>query len=346
MIFAAVAVTAFFLALLLTPASMRLAERWGLVDRPGGRRQHLGMIPRIGGIALYASFVGALLLTRFFPAAWLPPSTDPEEFRRWIGLLVGTTFVAVFGLLDDRFEFGSRPQYLAQAFAGVISIVFIIFIERVNNPLGGSQLVFPAPVVWVLTILWFMGAINTVNWLDGVDGLAATVTAIVAAVLTIHMLRTGQHSVVFPALALFGSAAGFLVFNWPPAKVFMGSVGAYFLGYTLAALGLIAGARVATVLLVLGLPALDVAWLILWRWRHGRPLGQGDRNHLHFRLLDMGYTPRQIVTGYGLFCAGFGVVSLMTASPLVKLAALLALLAVGLGILWWASPRESDAVSG
>lgn len=333
--YALVLLIAFILAVLLTPASMALARRWGLVDQPGGRRQHQGIIPRIGGLALYGGFMGALLLSQALPAGWLPPSTDPNEARRWLGLVLGTTFMAGFGLLDDRFEFGSGPQYLAQAAAGAISIFFIIFIERVNNPLGPGQIVFADPLVWLLTILWFVGAINTVNWLDGVDGLATTVAAIVAVVLSIHMLRTGQGSVAPLALALLGCTAGFLLFNWPPARVFMGSVGAYFLGYTLAALGLIAGARVATVLLVIGLPALDVAWLVWWRWRHGKPVGQGDRNHLHFRLLDKGFSPRQIVLGYGLFCSLFGLASL-TSSTLIKIGALLALLVVGSLIIWWA----------
>jgi len=331
---------AFLLTLALTPLSMALGRRWGLVDRPGGRRQHVGVIPRIGGLALYGGFIGTLLLVQVLPPSWVPPSSDPNEMRRWWGLVLGATFVAAFGLLDDRFEFGSRPQYLAQAVAGAIAIAFIIFIERVNHPFGPGQIVFPTPVVWVLTLLWFMGTINTVNWLDGVDGLATTVAGIVAVVLAVHMLRTGQYSVAPQALALLGCTAAFLRFNWPPARVFMGSVGAYFLGYTLAALGLIAGARVATVLLVIGLPALDVAWLILWRWRHGRPVGQGDRNHLHFRLLDKGFRPRQIVVGYGLFCAVFGLLSL-TGSTLIKLLALGILVLVGSAVIAWATPREA-----
>ena len=337
-----VPLAALILALALTPLSMWLARRWDLLDRPGGRRQHKGLVPRIGGVALFGGFAGALLLTRWLPPAWLPPSTDPQEGWRVAGLLVGAAFVAAFGLADDRFDFSSRAQYIAQIVAALIAIAFTIFIERVNNPLplGPDLLVFPWPLVWLLTIFWFMGAINTVNWLDGIDGLATTVSAIVAVVLAILMLRMGQHSVAILALALLGSAVGFLVFNFPPARVFMGSVGSYFLGFTLASLGLIAGARVATVLLVLGLPILDVAWLIWWRWRHGQPLGQGDRNHLHYRLLDKGYSQRQIVIGYAAFTAFFGAISLITANTIVKVIALLALLAVGGGIIWWASPRE------
>ena len=332
---------AFFLALLLVPPSIWAALRWKILAVPGGRRQHHGNIPRIGGIAIWGGFVGANLLVRALPAGWLPASSDPDEAYRWLGLIVGATFVALFGVLDDKIGFKSGPQYLAQATAAGIAIHFTIFIERVNNPFGPGQIIFAWPLIWLLTLLWFAGFINTVNFLDGVDGLAASVTAVVTIVLIIHMVRMGQYSVVITALALLGSVLGFLVFNWPPAKVFMGSVGSYFLGFTVAALGLIAGARVATLLLVMGLPIMDVAWLIGWRWRHGAPLFQGDRNHLHFRLLDMGYSPRQIILGYVTFGAVFGAISLMAASTEVKLLALVGLVLVGGMILWWASPKEA-----
>jgi len=336
---------AFLLALALVPLSIWVARRWDIMDVPGGRHQHAGAVPRIGGLAIWGGFVGANLLVRALPAGWLPASSDSGEAFRWLGLMLGATFVALFGVLDDKIGFKSGPQYLAQIVAAGIAIAFTIFIERINNPFGPGQIIFPWPVVWALTLFWFMGFINTVNFLDGVDGLAASVAAVVAIVLAIHMYRTGQYSVLLIALALLGSVLGFLVFNWPPARVFMGSTGSYFLGFVLAALGLIAGARVATVLLVMGLPIMDVAWLIWWRWRHGKPLFQGDRNHLHFRLLDKGFSQRQIVLNYVAFCAIFGAISLVTASTTVKLAALAALLVVGGGVIWWAAPRDADAAS-
>jgi len=342
MIYLLTLAVSFLLALALTPLAMAAARRWGLVDRPGGRRQHAGVIPRMGGIAIFGGFVGANLLVRALPDTWLPPTSDPQESFRWLGLMLGSTFVALFGLLDDKYNFGSGPQYLAQAVAAGIAIAFTIFIERLNNPLGPGQIIFPWYIIWPLTLFWFMGFINTVNFLDGVDGLAATVAAVVAVVLAIHMYRTGQHRVMLIALALLGSVLGFLIFNWPPAKIFMGSSGSYLLGFTLAALGLIAGARVATLLLVMGLPIMDVAWLIWWRWRHNRPLFQGDRNHLHFRLLDKGYSPRQIVLAYGAFGAVFGAISLMTASTTMKLLALAALALLGGSIILWAAPRENE----
>ncbi|MEJ5198551.1 MAG: MraY family glycosyltransferase [Anaerolineae bacterium] len=323
----------------LAPAAQRLGRRFQLVDRPGGRRRHQGVISRVGGIALYGGFMAALLAIVLLPQDWLPPRLDPKEGYRLTGLAVGATAAFLFGLLDDRFQFPSRPQYVAQLVLALIAIAFIIFIERINNPLGPGQIVFPWPVVGGLTIFWFMGMINTVNWLDGMDGLAGGISAILAAFLVIHMLREGQYSVALLPTALLGAALGFLPFNFNPARLFMGSSGSYFLGWTLAALAIIGGAKVATVLLVMSLPILDVAWLIYRRWRRiGRPSAAG-RDHLHYRLLDIGFTQRQIVVGYYVFCAACGVLALGLGARIFKLVALLVLGAAVLAVLVWASRR-------
>ncbi len=336
----------------LAPCACWLGLRLGLVDRPGGRRQHGRMVSRLGGVALYGGFTVAIGLTLLMPPVWLPPRLDPNEMLRLSGLLLGTGAVFIFGLLDDRFHFGTRPQYVAQFLSALIAIAFIIFIERVNNPLDRlslppflpqaplpAQIVFPWPVVALLTIFWFMGMMNTVNWLDGLDGLATGVAAIFSAVLAIHMLREGQYSVALLPVALVGATLGFLPFNFNPARVFMGSSGSYFLGWALAALGIIAGAKMATVLLVMSLPILDVAWLIYYRARRGGRPSQDGRDHLHYRLLDMGYSQRQIVLGYYIYCAAAGVLALGLGSRLFKLAALLILAGAGLTLIIWASRR-------
>ncbi|MCZ7546843.1 MAG: undecaprenyl/decaprenyl-phosphate alpha-N-acetylglucosaminyl 1-phosphate transferase [Anaerolineae bacterium] len=132
-----------------------------------------------------------------------------------------------------------------------------------------------------------------------------------------------QHSVSLLPLALLGATLGFLPFNFPPARVFMGSSGAMFLGYTLGALAIIGGAKMATILLVMGLPLLDLAWVAASRLRAGQHPLHGDRTHLHFRLLDLGLTQRQITLGYWAFSAAFGALTLVTTSRLFKLVALL-----------------------
>ena len=332
--------TAFFLALLITPAARRLGERLGMVDVPGGRRRHRGVISRLGGPGLYLPFVAAVLLSLLLPPHLQPARNDPKEVMRLAGLLWGCTFMFVFGLLDDRLGLGPKPQFLAQLTVALLSIPYLIIIERVMNPFTNTLIIFPGWAVILLTVLWFMGMINTVNFLDGVDGLAAGVTAILCIVLTVHMLREGQYSVALLPLALLGAALGFLPFNFAPAKVFMGSSGSFFLGYAVAALSIMAGAKVATVLLVMGLPIVDVAWQILNRWRAGRPIGAGDRGHLHHRLYDLGLSPRAIALLYYLFCLAFGVLALVISKRVYKVLALLVLGGITLAVLVYVSRRQ------
>jgi UDP-GlcNAc:undecaprenyl-phosphate GlcNAc-1-phosphate transferase len=316
---------AFGLAFVLTPLAGWLGRRYGLVDLPGDRRKHEGAVPRLGGLALYLPFVVALILTLVLPQEWLPPRQDPNELTRLAGLLLGSTFIFLCGLCDDKWELGPVLQLIGQVVAALIAIVFLVFIERVMNPFTDRLTIFPWPFTVAFTLFWIVGMINTVNWLDGLDGLAAGITAIVSAILAYHMYREGQYSVVPLPLALLGCSLGFLPYNFHPARVFMGSSGAFFLGFAGATLSIVAGAKMATILLVMGIPIMDVAWQIFNRLRRGRSSLKADRGHLHYRLLAMGLSQRQIVLLFYLFCAAFGVLALVISSRLYKLFALLAL---------------------
>ena len=358
MIFLAVLLFSFALTFLLTPFAMRLGHWLGLVDRPGGRRRHQGIVARTGGVALFAGFFVTVLLTLCLPILlptpftdWFPPRNDPNENVRLLALLAGSVFCVVAGLLDDRYDFSSMPQYAVQITASLIAIAGLIFIKHVNNPFGAMTFFgedgFPFWLYAPLTIFWFMGMMNTVNWLDGLSGLVSGVTAILCVVLSIHMLFAvdpPQLSVALLPLALLGAVLGFLPFNFR-SKVFMGSSGSYFLGFAVAALGIIGGARLATVMLVIGLPALDVAWLIFSRWRRGVSPNQGGRDHLHFRLIDLGFQPRMIVIGYWLFCALFGALTLLLDSRIYKLVALVGLGLFALAVMIWASREQKDRLS-
>ena len=315
---------AFLLALLATPLAARLGRQWGIVDVPGGRRQHTGAVPRTGGWALFVPFLVAAGL-----AAWLgprlpsPEGYDPNESRRLAGILLGSAFVFAVGLWDDRRELKPAPQLMAQGLAGAIAVAGLLFIERVRNPFTDQLVVLPHALTVVLTILWVAGMINTVNFLDGLDGLATGVTSVVALVLFLHMYRAGQYSVSLLPLALLGATLGFLPYNWYPARVFMGSTGSFFLGYALATVSVAGGPRLATMLLLLLVPIVDVGWLILLRTRRAGTFAHGDRRHLHFRLLDLGFSQQQVVLAYAALSAAFGAVALMVASRLLKLAALM-----------------------
>ena len=311
----------FGLALLLTPLAVRWGPKLGIVDRPRDRHQHEHTTSKLGGLALYVSFTVAVILAQFMPVV----RTDDKEIIRLAGLLIGGAFLFVFGLFDDRRDFSALPQYMAQLFAAAIAVMFLIIIEAFNNPLTGALTPdWPYWLTVTFTLFWLGLMMNTVNWLDGLDGLASGVCGIAALMIFIHAaFRLDQISVSLLPLALLGATLGFLPHNFHPARIFMGSNGALFLGYTIGVLGIIGGAKMATVLLVMGLPLLDVAWQIVRRVSSGKNPTEGDRGHVHYRLLDLGFSVRQIVLSYYVFCALFGGIALITASRLYKLLALL-----------------------
>jgi len=332
---------AFFISLLLTPLTIKLGCRWGIVAQPGGRRIHRGEISRLGGVALFGGFTGAGLLVFALSAVGIWPPIGPEDAKLLTGVLLGCIAIFVFGVLDDWFEFPAWPQFAAQFFAALIAIGFDIIIERVTLPIFGYT-IFPDWITYPLTIFWVMGMINTVNWLDGLDGLAAGVTAIASVLFAIHAYSLGQTVVALFPLALAAACLGFLPFNFHPAKVFMGSSGSMFLGFALASLSILAPAKVATALLVLSVPIIDVAWLIILRWRRrGSPV-QAGRDHLHYRLLDLGMSQRQIVLLYYTFCATFGLMALLIEDRLFKLIALGIIGVLTLFLLWWLSRNSTE----
>ncbi len=303
---------------------------------------HTGEVPRLGGVALFSAFVIAIGV-----AAWrgnLTAGYSASDFTRLKGLLIGSLGAFIFGLVDDRFDLSPRPQFIFQFLLSLIAVATLLWLERFTLPfLGYVELEAYSWGAWVyvpLTTFWIMGMMTTVNWLDGLDGLAAGVGAILCLVLAIHMHRVGQSGVSLLPLALFGALLGFLPYNVAPSRVFLGSAGAFFLGYALGGLGLIAGGRVATVLLVMGISIVDVMWQIFDRLRRRRSPTQADRGHLHFRLLDLGLSERKIVLLYWSFCALFGVLALAVSSRAYKLTALLGIGVVVIVALAWLS-RQS-----
>ena len=223
------------LSFALTRLAIWLGPRVGIVAVPGGRRRHTRVTSRLGALPLWGGFTGAVLISQWFDV----PTLDPNEPKRLIGLLLGGAFIFVVGLVDDKIELPSLPQFIAQAIAAVIAIAFTVFIERFTDPFTRDEVVLPGVIVVAISLLWFMGMTNTVNFLDGVDGLATSVAVVAATVTAIHMLREGQYSVALLPIALAGTLLGFLVFNFPPARIFLGG-GALFLGFTLACVGIFA----------------------------------------------------------------------------------------------------------
>lgn len=328
---------AFVVSIIFSLIAIRLGKVWGLMAMPGGRRQHERPTPKLGAVPLFLAFAIAVAISQAFGVE----TTDQQnEGRRLLGLLMGGAVVFVVGLLDDKFNLPPAPQFLAQGVSALIAILSLIFIERFTNPLTRQEVVlwqdFGVVIGYGLLVFitgfWFIGMMNTVNWLDGADGLAASVTIVAAGVTMIHMLREGQFSVALLPAALIGTLVGFLIFNFQPARLFMGG-GALWLGFALACIGIIGGAKIALVLLVMGLPIADVIWQMFDRWRHGRSPAASDRGHLHFRLADAGWSARKIVALYVGVSALFGAVALVPQPPLFKLVTLVVLFGGVIGVL-------------
>lgn len=323
MTFILVFATAFLFSLVLTPAAMRLSLRIGAVDRPAPRRVHCTPTPRLGGLPLLVAFLAAVAVSLFFPRS------DPNEPLRLVGLGAGALLMFVVGAYDDCHELSAWPQLIAQVAAAGIAVASGVLIPGINSPLGGP-ITFEPWFAIPFTLFWLVGMMNTINWLDGIDGLAAGVVAIAGVVLFVHSVNIGSQSIGLLALALVGTVLGFLLFNFSPAKIFMGSAGALVLGFLLGVLSILGPARVAFALLVLGIPILDVAWQIFSRLRAGRSPFSADRTHLHHRLLDRGLSPRAIVLLYYAFSALSGFLALSLPLPLYKL---IALFVIGVGAL-------------
>ena len=344
--FAIVFLLSFSVSLLTVPVAHWLSFRLGALSTPGGRRHESQPMPRLGGLALFAGFIAAVIAAHFLPV----PRQDPNEMIRLAGLILGVVFCFIFWLLDDMFEFSWLPQAIAQVVAALIAVGFKIFIEYFNNPFTGQQTeAWSFAVTIVLTVFWIVMMMNTVNFLDGLDGLAAGVALIAGIMLFVNSafrVSPAQISVALLPLAMMGACLGLLMHNFYPAKIYLGG-GAPMLGFMLATLSIIGGAKMATILLVMGLPLMDSAWQAFSRLLHRRNPMKGDRGHIHFRLLDTGIlSHRQIVILYYLFCACFGALTLLLESRLYKLiafSAMLMLIAIGLGLLMRYSNQSSSS---
>lgn len=314
--FAFVFFTAFITALVLTPFAIRLARRLNWLDKPAPRRLHQIPTPRIGGVPLAIAFLAALAVTIPFARS------DENEMSRVLGLAVGVAIVALVGLIDDVRELKALPLFAMQLGVALIAIASGVLIKEISSPLDGSPIFLPPLIAIAFTIFWIVGMMNTLNFLDGLDGLVGGVTVIAGTVLFLHTFRLHQDSLALLPLALIGATLGFLIFNFPPAKIFLGS-GAYVLGFALAVLSIIGGAKAATALLALAIPILDVAWQILQRVRAGKSPFAADRGHLHIRLYDSGISTRAIVLIYYLLTALFGALALILPSGIPKLISLI-----------------------
>ena len=288
-------ILAFIIALLaswvLTPYVKKLAFRIGALDKPDGRKVHHGIMPRLGGLAIYLAFVIAVLATMHMT-------------RDIFALLLGGTVIVIVGILDDKYQLPAKVKLLGQIAAAFVLVLFDIKIEWLNNPWGGYFYLeyFSVP----LTVFWIVSFTNVVNLMDGLDGLAAGVSGIASVTVILVALQQGFYPVAVITAALAGGIIGFIRYNFNPASIFMGDTGSMFIGYMLAAISIFGAVKSAATIAL-----MDTAFAIVRRYTNGRPIFQPDKGHLHHRLLAMGLSQRQAVLLMYVISAVLGIAAIL-----------------------------------
>ncbi|KAF3884581.1 MULTISPECIES: glycosyltransferase family 4 protein [Nostocales] len=279
-----------------TPDVRNFGIKSGQVDKPNERKVHQRPMVRLGGISIFAGTIASLLVI-WALGGFGNLSTEKE----WqiLGVILGGVGFFLIGLADDLLNLSPIARLMVQIVVATGAWKAGVSIDFLSIPTGGlvqlGWLSFP------VTIVWLVGMVNAINWIDGLDGLAAGVSGIASVVMLVVALFMQQPEAALITAALGGGALGFLRYNFNPAQIFMGDGGAYFMGFTLAAvsvIGLVKTAAVTAVLspfLILAVPIIDMSAVILLRVLRGKSPFIADKSHLHHRLLRAGLSHRRTV---------------------------------------------------
>lgn len=279
-----------------TPDVKNIGIKSGRVDQPGDRKVHQRPMVRLGGVSIFAGTFLSLLLVWWLGGFGI---LSPEkEWQIW-GVILGGLGFFLIGLADDLLNLSPFIRLLMQVMVATAAWKAGVSIDFISIPTMGI-----VNLNWLslpITVIWLVGMVNAINWIDGLDGLAAGVSGIAAVVMLVVSLFMRQPAAAIIAAALAGAALGFLRYNFNPAQIFMGDGGAYFMGFTLAAVGVIGLVKIpaftAVLLpyLILAVPIVDMSAVILARLRRGKSPFVADKSHLHHRLLQAGLSHRLTV---------------------------------------------------
>jgi UDP-GlcNAc:undecaprenyl-phosphate GlcNAc-1-phosphate transferase len=295
--FIPIMIVGFAASLGLTPITRQIAMRLGVTAAPSKRNIHASHMPLMGGAAIYVAFVVSILL--FSPPAYMVE----------LGAIVaGSTLLAWIGYLDDRKDLSPRVRLLVMTAAALVVTFAGVQIRLFGNPL------IDVP----LTLFWIVAIINAVNWIDNMDGLAAGTSAITSGFFLFISVTQGQILVSMLAAAIFGSAIGFLTYNFNPSSTFMGDMGAYTLGFVLAILAIKLqfesqplGVTWMIPIFVLALPVIDINLAIFTRLLERRSPAQAGKDHISHRIMSMGFSQRKtlfILYGFSIL---FGIIAVI-----------------------------------
>jgi UDP-GlcNAc:undecaprenyl-phosphate GlcNAc-1-phosphate transferase len=284
------------LTALLTPLTMRFARAVGGIDEPRERGLSERPTPLLGGLAIFAGVLVAGLI-------WLPAGYEKSP-QLWHGVLLAAALITLVGALDDRFELHPAVKLLGQVLAAVIVVHFGVVVKAIRLPFIGP-LAFPntgpADAGPVLTVIGLVVMMNVVNFSDGVDGLAAGVCAIIAATMAVIAFDLNRQPPGVLAALTAGAALGFLIYNFPPAKSFMGDCGANLLGLLMGVITVEAAVKTEVVvsfvlpLILLAVPFLDTTFVVLKRLKYRQPIYKPDSEHFHHRMARIGFSSRRTI---------------------------------------------------
>lgn len=300
------------IAFILTPIVGFFARKIGLVDLPNRlrkgseklpQRMHKKILARGGGLAVLIPFILIALIA-------VPMN------KQLIGLFLGVVILILIGILDEKYEISGKWQFLGQVLAALIIVVTGTSIDAINNPVNGefnlriweiplfhlnSQQLFLALPADIITICWILIMINAVGWVFGVDALGEGIMIITFLTITLTSVKVGTPVTAVLSILLAGGILGFIPYNFPPSKIMSGATGAPVYGFLIAVLSIISGAKVATSVLILLIPLVDMVWVMVGRIRREKItnimklLSVSDRTHLHHRLLDLGLSGKQVL---------------------------------------------------
>ncbi|MBE9008358.1 undecaprenyl/decaprenyl-phosphate alpha-N-acetylglucosaminyl 1-phosphate transferase [Fortiea sp. LEGE XX443] len=279
-----------------TPDIKNIGIKSGNVDKPGGRKVHERPMVRLGGVSIFAGTLTSLLIVWWLGGFGNLPSE--KEWQIW-GVTLGGLGFFLIGLTDDLLNLSPLTRLVMQVIVAAGAWKAGVSIDFISVPTIGI-----VDLNWLslpITVIWLVGMVNAINWIDGLDGLAAGVSGIAAVVMLVVSLFMHQPAAALIAAALAGAALGFLRYNFNPAQIFMGDGGSYFMGFTLAAVGVIGLVKIpaftAVILpyLILAVPIVDMSAVILTRICRGKLPWVADRCHLHHRLLQAGLSHRWTV---------------------------------------------------
>ena len=338
-------------ACILTPLVAIVMRRCKIMDNPKrkSRKIHRQPIPLGGGLVIFLTFFGLLFLATVLKIVVFPAVLQSQLYAIFFGALI----LVAGGLWDDARELSPRYQIIFPISASLIAVVAGIAPQFVTNPLGGVlavNTIIPLAIgglqgANILLFFWLMGMMFTTKFLDGLDGLVTGMVGIGAIIILLLTQQAAwwQPEVGFLAQLLAGACFGFLVWNFHPAKIFLGEGGSLVTGYLLAVIAVISGSKIITTLLVMGVPALDVARVILHRITKGKPVFVGDSEHLHFKMLESGLTQRQAVSIFYGIGFVFGISALFLNNTF-KLIAFLTIAVVLLCLTWFLARHKKTNV--